>query len=102
MTAVLIFLSYLYLLIPFIIFVLGWIKTVYAVPVVIASFCIIYFLYKDSTTYTDNIKISNKAVWTVILIICVWVLVLGVVGIFPQSPDYAEVEEVKHWKHLIH
>ncbi|MGL4367925.1 MAG: hypothetical protein ACRCTQ_06590 [Brevinemataceae bacterium] len=85
----LLFLGYMYLLIPFIIFVIGWIKLVISIPVAIICLYLALLLYKDSCNNQEQLLVSKKIFFIIVALISSWVLIVGVVGIFPQSSDMA-------------
>ncbi|MGL4563401.1 MAG: hypothetical protein ACRCVW_06065 [Brevinema sp.] len=83
----LLFLGYLYLLIPFLIFVLGWVKLIYALPVVLILIYLAFLLYRDSLSYKDSLSISPKSFWICITTLMSWMFILGVFGVFQHSWD---------------
>ena len=50
----LLFAGYLYLIIPFIIFLLGWVKLIISIPVSLIVIYIVYLLYRDSNRITKK------------------------------------------------
>lgn len=83
----LLFLAYFYLLLPFMIFIAGWVKLVYALPLILLSLFLVYLLYKDSQEYYDHILISKKMNIVLVLSLTLWIIGLGIFGIFSQSGD---------------
>ena len=84
----LLFTGYLYLIIPFIIFLLGWVKLVISIPISLIIIYIVYLLYKDSKqNYQETFTITKSTFWSIVVIFTLLLFVLGVVGIFPHSWD---------------
>ncbi|WIH84843.1 hypothetical protein NEI03_06470 [Brachyspira pilosicoli] len=81
-------LGYLYLFIPYIIFVATWIRYVISIPILILSMVLLYFLIKSAIT---NIKktyyINNLILLISIFIITFIVLVSGIGELFKQGWD---------------
>ena len=84
----LLFAGYLYLIIPFIIFLLGWVKLVISIPISLIMIYIVYLLYKDSyENYLETFTITKTTFWSIVVILSLLLFVLGVVGIFPTVWD---------------
>lgn len=83
-------LSYCYLIIPIIVFCLGWIKPIFSIPLTIGLTAIIAKKIKDNKQAIDKEEcfITNKqtvAIFIVILLICI---TAGLGGVFYQSSDW--------------
>ena len=84
----LLFAGYLYLIIPFIIFLLGWVKLIISIPVSLIVIYIVYLLYRDSKqNYQETFTITKSTFWGIVIVLTLWLLMLGVIGFFPQSGD---------------
>lgn len=79
--------SYLYLIIPIIIFVIGWIKLVFSIPVTICLIIIFKLLYNQTKDDNQNIIELKKIIpiFVIILLICI---TAGHGGLFYQSSDW--------------
>lgn len=79
---------YLYLTIPFIIFILGFIKTIYALLILIVTLYLLWKVFHSqySTIYID--KHDLKKIGIVFFIILLWVLLSGIGGQSYQTDDF--------------
>lgn len=80
-------LAYALLFVPFFLFVAGWLKPVFAIPVIALILFLSFRLYKRESADLRFIQISRKSF--VIIIICALVMAWfsGGGGFFPQSYD---------------
>lgn len=81
-------LGYLYLFIPYIIFVATWIRYIISIPILILSIVLLYFLIKSTITNIKKIYYINNLVLLIsILIIISIVLLSGIGEVFRQGWD---------------
>jgi len=81
-------LSYVYLILPVILFILGWIKLIFSIPITIALIIAIVILNKQSEE-KDNEKIISIKLLSAIFFILLFVCILaGQGGLFYQSDDH--------------
>ena len=83
-------LTYCYISIPILIFLLGWMKLIYAIPLVAALLCI---LYKVISVKTENESIlfsrsDQKKLLIILVIILIWVLISGIGKLAYQTEDH--------------
>lgn len=76
-----------YLLLPFIIFCMGWLKLYISIPI---SILLLYFYYRIIRTSdsNENIKIDRKDFWIGISLITIWVFLSGIGGFTFQNWDH--------------
>ena len=88
-------LSYIYLILPIIIFAIGWLKPIISVPVTLMLLTIIYLKFREKKDKAENIKFIKKRyiilIFLVLLIICI---TAGQGNMFYQSYDW-------HWRNAI-
>ena len=79
--------SYLYLIIPIIIFVIGWTKVVFSIPITICLIVIFKLLCNQIKYRNENIIEFKKIIpiFIIILLICI---TSGLGGFFYQSSDW--------------
>ncbi|PPS21854.1 hypothetical protein DJ52_08305, partial [Brachyspira murdochii] len=83
-----IILGYLYLIIPYMIFLFGWTKYYISIPFIILLIITLYLMIKKTLlTYNKVYSINLLVLISVILIILSFVIVLGIGELFPQSGD---------------
>ncbi|MDW7690386.1 hypothetical protein R9C00_23500 [Flammeovirgaceae bacterium SG7u.111] len=83
--------TFLYLGIPNLIFVLGWLHWYIAIPVSLAllwSGWRIYLENKEASLPWAKSEITKKALWLMVIVVTVWLLVAGSGGVFRQFGDY--------------
>ena len=86
--SVIIIMGYLYLIIPFIIFIIGWTKYIISIPVSIGIFIIIYIMIKETIqNCKETIRVNLITfISLLILIVCI-VIIAGQGEIFQQAGD---------------
>ena len=79
--------SYLYLIIPIIIFVIGWVKLIFSIPITICLIIILKLLYNQNKHNNENIMGLKKIIpiFIIVLLICI---TSGHGGLFYQSSDW--------------
>ena len=79
--------SYLYLITPIIIFVIGWTKPIFSIPITICLIIILKLLHNQVKNETENIIEFKKIIpiFIIILLICI---TSGHGGLFYQSSDW--------------
>lgn len=92
----LIVISYLYLLIPIIIFMLGWLKIQYGILFTVIMLVGFYFLLKQRYNQKIYISMSKKTFFLLVLIIMFWVFLSGIGGYFYQRWDWHGRNAVLH------
>lgn len=85
--------TWLYLLLPFILFCMGWLRLSVALPVVLICAWALYILIKDETN-TAAVLDLGKFAPAGVLIAVVWVLLSGVGGMAFQNWDH-------HWRNAV-
>jgi len=83
-------LTYCYISIPILIFLLGWMKLIYAIPLVAA---LLFILYKVISVKTENESIlfsrsDQKKLLIILVIILIWVLISGIGKLAYQTEDH--------------
>lgn len=86
--------SYMYLVIPIIIFFMGWIKLIYAIPLSIAVIVAIIIANKKRENKDENQIISKKKILLISFLILIVCILAGQGGLFYQSVDH-------HWRNAI-
>ena len=87
--------SYLYLILPVILFLLGWTKPIISIPFSIALIIAIYLVNKDDEVLDTSKKIiSGKLLAIIFVIILIICILAGQGGLFYQSSDH-------HWRNAI-
>ena len=84
--------SYIYLIVPFVIFALCWLKPYYGIPLcmtIIACFVRIIKRGKQSECEKLFAKTNLKVVGVILLIIVLWVCMSGIGGLAYQTKDHA-------------
>ena len=83
-------LIYLYIGLPVLIFIIGWIKWWISIPV---SLIILYSLYtavrKNNTAALKLQKSDRKTLIATLVLICIWVVFSGIGGFLHQNSDHA-------------
>ncbi|MDO6993934.1 hypothetical protein Q5M87_07905, partial [Brachyspira innocens] len=81
-------LGYLYLIIPYMIFLFGWTKYYISIPLIILLIITLYLMIKNTLLTYNNVYSINLLVFiSVILIIFSLIIVLGIGELFNQSGD---------------
>lgn len=82
--------SYLYLILPIIIFVLGWTKSIVSIPVAILLIIVFIILSNQLANIQskDEVIISNKKSLVLFLFIIILCITAGHGGLFYQSSDW--------------
>ena len=79
--------SYLYLILPVIVFVIGWCKPIFSIPITIALLFVFKLTYNQYKKQNENFISKNKTIIIFIFMILVCVLA-GHGGLFYQSSDW--------------
>ena len=79
--------SYIYMILPIIIFILGFIKNIYSIPMTIGLLIILFFLYKQIKN-ENEIFIETKSVISIFIAITILCILAGQGNFFYQSNDY--------------
>ena len=88
----LLILGYLYLIIPYIIFIFGWTKYYISIPIIILLLIVLYLMIKNTISNYNTLYSMNLLVFiSILLIIVSFVVILGVGEIFNQSGDMRNV-----------
>ncbi len=80
--------SYLYLLIPFLIFCLGFLKVVYSIPIALVFLWLIIRDWKKKAQENQNIHLSRCTLVYTTLAIMLWVALSGIGGFAFQNTDF--------------
>lgn len=81
-------LGYLYLIIPYIIFIFGWTKYYISIPLIIFLLIVLYLMIKNTISNYNKLYSINLLVFiSILLIIISFVVILGIGEIFYQSGD---------------
>lgn len=83
-------LAYIYITLPFLIFALGWLKNILAIPVLLILLGAISMMFKDAPalwTPQNNTKNRNKLL-LIAIILLIWVLLSGIGGYSFQNLDH--------------
>lgn len=81
---------YIYLFLPFVIFIMGWMKIYYAIPL-IGVICVCLFRMARDTSLSDTLecKVEKKdKLFFIIIIVILWVAVSGIGGFAFQTEDH--------------
>lgn len=93
----LVFLAYSYMIIPILIFYIGWLKIALAIPltigVLVGFWMLIKYFYSDSES-SINIEISWGLILLILAVAGAWVYTSGVGGFWPQREDW-------HWRNAV-
>ncbi len=76
--------SFLYIITPIIIFLLGWIKPIFSIPLVLICSITTFFYIKDTNKEKGQITLSKKSIFLIILIALLWCLFAGIGKLFYQ------------------
>ncbi|MEI0794678.1 hypothetical protein R4L75_01940 [Brachyspira pilosicoli] len=86
--SVFLILGYLYLIIPYIIFVLGWTKYYISIPITVFLLITLYLIIKNTISQYNKYYSINLLVFiSILLIIIFFITILGIGEIFNQSGD---------------
>lgn len=85
--------SYIYLILPIIIFCIGWIKPIISIPLCLGLLFILFLIYKQSKSDIAEF-ISKKLVAILLIVILLICIIAGQGGLFYQSPDH-------HWRNAV-
>ncbi len=82
--------TYAYLLLPFLIFVLGWLKWYFAIPIAAGvGYAFFRAMKAESTAYDDIFRKENAVrLLAALAIIVIWVVLSGIGGICFQNRDH--------------
>ncbi|MEI0529065.1 hypothetical protein R4J00_10515 [Brachyspira intermedia] len=81
-------LGYLYLIIPYIIFIFSWTKYYISIPLIIFLLIVLYLMIKKTISNYNTLYSMNLLVFiSILLIIISFVVILGIGEIFNQSGD---------------
>lgn len=87
--------SYFALLLPSVLFILGWVRTIIAIPMVLALFAAYFFIVRHAIKKYDAVfEMDKKSIITVAVLMLVWCYISGHGGFFYQSNDH-------HWRNAI-
>lgn len=84
----------LYLVLPFIIFCMGWLRLSFAIPAVIIILFALWQLLKNSPILTFDFPLSTRTAAFSLLLTALWVLLSGVGGYAFQNWDH-------HWRNAV-
>lgn len=81
---------YIYLFLPFFIFLFGWMKIYYALPISLFLFYCIYRMIRDNSLEESlSLQIPGKEkILFIVIIICIWVGISGIGGFAFQTEDH--------------
>ena len=79
--------SYMYLIIPIIIFVIGYIRTVVAIPIILSIICVLKIIYNQCKEEND-IVIPKKSILPIFLVSIAICFLGGHGGLWYQSSDW--------------
>ncbi len=80
--------GYLYLIIPYIIFLFGWTKYYISIPLILVLLIVLFLMIKNTISNYNIVYKINLLVFILILFIIVsFIVVFGIGEIFPQSID---------------
>lgn len=77
--------SYLYLLLPLLLFVAAWVALLIAIPLILMIFYSFYALIKNSPLEDLNYRIKRKKVLIIVGVIIAWVVLSGIGGFVWQN-----------------
>jgi hypothetical protein len=80
--------SYLYLLIPFLVFCLGFIKTFFAIPITLVFLWLIIKDWKKKAQAEQTLSYSRRTLIYIVLIVLLWVALSGIGGFAFQNADF--------------
>ena len=84
------YIAYLYIGLPVVIFVLGWIRWYIAVPltaIILVSFFMCY-LDKSRTPIVSERRIPRSTLTGMLVLVCVWAYLSGIGGLVYQNGDH--------------
>lgn len=79
---------YLYLILPFIIFILGFVKPIYAILILIVTLYLIWIIFHSQCSSIYINRDDFKKIIIVFIIIILWVLLSGIGGQSYQTEDF--------------
>lgn len=81
--------AYLYLIVPFIIFCLGWLKWFYSIPLVaVMIVACLLSLRQHKNFITINIRKHRRTVWLCIALLALWIFFSGIGQFSYQNRDH--------------
>ena len=86
--------AYLYMILPIVIFLCGWIKPFIGIP---ATFLLLYSFYrniKDNYRLDEKIQVKIVPLFFLVLGLYIWVYTSGIGGFWPQKADW-------HWRNAL-
>ena len=86
--------AYCYMVIPIIIFLIGWLKIYVGITLSAVLLFGLFYFVKKRYKKDEFFYIEMKAVCIMLLVICIWVFLSGVGGYFCQRSDL-------HWRNAI-
>jgi len=87
--------SILYLVLPFLLFALGWLRLSIAVPVILLVLWVIWrYWTPKSPDFGQNANMQNREILHSVLVIGIWVFLSGVGGYTFQNWDH-------HWRNAV-
>lgn len=86
--------SYIYIFLPIILFILGWIKLQISIPIVILLMILIFHVNKDINKAENYQIINKKTKWIILGVMLIFCILAGQGGLFYQSTDH-------HWRNAI-
>ena len=78
----------IYITLPVIIFLLGWIRPQYSILATVMLLFSVYTIFKQKKSPVKNLQLSYKMLVVLCLIALVWCFLAGQGGYYYQSPDY--------------
>lgn len=86
----------IYLLVPFLIFMAGWVKAVLSIPAIVLLAVGLYKQYGENSDLKKAIKIDGISIGLIMVIAFLWCWSAGIGGFFYQSPDHQFRNAVFH------
>lgn len=78
--------SYFYISLPFMIFLIGWLKPYVAVPLAVGLIIALVLAVRDDAFQQECLQ--YRTLFIVLEIVCVWILLAGIGGYVWQTPDH--------------
>ncbi len=80
--------SFLYLLVPFLIFCLGFFRAVVSIPIALVFLWLIVKNWRRSTNDRPSWSVSRRALGMTVLVVVLWVVLSGIGGFAFQNTDF--------------
>ena len=80
-------LSYMYIILPVVVFMLGWCKPILSIPITIALVCTFLLIYKQHKDENETF-ISKKYIMIIFILVTIICILSGHGGLFYQSGDW--------------